>query len=316
MKNTGGNKNNNNGGDDWSGGAGVLPGRAAAGPLFLMAVTPVFAMVFFHVCAVHSGNFAQFFQSVAAAVRNSSNKEGGTPQPLWRVVYDLWPDPWDATTWRMVTAFLAFELLLLRALPGAAFAATVTPSGHRPVYTANGVPAYAVTLVALLALHHTGVFDAALIYDKFGNILATMNVVALAFCALLLVKGYVAPSSSSSRLGSGNSDSGTTGSWITDFYWGMELYPRIFGWDVKQFTNCRAGMMFWAVAVLSFCYKNMQLNGGQLQYGLAVSVALQLVYCSKFFYWEMGYMCRYSVKFQCRCCCCCVCDMCVCACRF
>lgn len=28
---------------------------------------------------------------------------------------------------------------------------------------------------------------------------------------------------------------------------GTELYPRIFGWDVKVFTNCRFGMMFWAL---------------------------------------------------------------------
>jgi len=108
-----------------------------------------------------------------------------------------------------------------------------------------------------------------------------MNVFALAFCTMLLIKGYLAPSST---------DSGTTGSTIHDFYWGMELYPRIFGWDVKVFTNCRTGMMFWVVGILSYCYKNMELNGGQLQYGMACSVAIQMIYLSKFYYWEMGYM--------------------------
>lgn len=28
---------------------------------------------------------------------------------------------------------------------------------------------------------------------------------------------------------------------------GTELYPRIFGFDVKVFTNCRFGMMYWAL---------------------------------------------------------------------
>jgi hypothetical protein len=70
----------------------------------------------------------------------------------------------------------------------------------------------------------------------------------------------------------------------------MELYPRIFGWDVKVFTNCRMGMMFWAVGIVSFCYKSMELNYGRLDPGLAASVAIQLVYIAKFFFWEMGYM--------------------------
>jgi 7-dehydrocholesterol reductase len=67
----------------------------------------------------------------------------------------------------------------------------------------------------------------------------------------------------------------------------MELYPNIFGWDVKMFTNCRAGMMFWAVGILCFAHANLEANGS-LQLGMAVNVALQLIYITKFFYWEMG----------------------------
>merc|ERR1711957_88441 len=81
-----------------------------------------------------------------------------------------------------------------------------------------------------------------------------------------------------------------------DFYWGMELYPRIFGWDVKMFTNCRAGMMFWAVGILCFAHKNAEVNGGTMKIGMAVNVALQLIYISKFFHWEMGYMCSMDIQ--------------------
>jgi 7-dehydrocholesterol reductase len=86
----------------------------------------------------------------------------------------------------------------------------------------------------------------------------------------------------------------------------MELYPRILGWDVKVFTNCRSGMMFWAVAIVSFCYKNLQLHNDAssdntgtfagVQYGMLASVAIQLVYITKFFYWEMGYMCSMDIQ--------------------
>jgi Ergosterol biosynthesis ERG4/ERG24 family len=275
---------------NWSGGAGILPGRETIGPIVLMLLTPIFSIVYFHVGSVYGGDFQQFVATVYNNSNNSnnssnsnsnSNNTGG--EPLYLQIYHLWPNPWDTYTWQMIGCFTIFQLILLRIVPGQRFVATTTPSGHRPIYTANGMACYILTLLSLMILNATTSFRAADVYDKFGNILSSMNVLALMFCTMLVVKGYVAPS---------GLDSGTTGSIVQDFYWGMELYPRIAGWDVKQFTNCRMGMMFWAVAIVSFCYKNMEVHDGQLQYGLAVSVVLQLVYISKFFYWEMGYMCR------------------------
>mmetsp|Transcript_17485 Transcript_17485/g.47704 ORF Transcript_17485/g.47704 Transcript_17485/m.47704 type:complete len:453 (+) Transcript_17485:207-1565(+) len=254
---------------DWSGGDGLIPGRDALGPIFLMVTTPCFSIIFFHVCANMEGNFVAFARLVW---------EQGS---LVTVLREIWPDPWDYTVWRMILTFMAFNIFLMKAVPGKTMYGTMTPKGNTPVYQANGMQCYLINVVALLALAHFEIWNPAVVYDKFGMILSSMNVFALAFCTMLLIKGYLAPSST---------DSGTTGSIIHDFYWGMELYPRIFGWDVKVFTNCRTGMMFWVVGILSYCYKNMELNGGQLQYGMACSVAIQMIYLSKFYYWEMGYM--------------------------
>lgn len=289
---------------DWSGGAGVLPGRAAVGPLFLMAITPVFVMVVCHVFTQHRGNAMAFSSHVHsqyaaqwAEINNNYASTTTTENSKLSLHYEamvrltkaivweqIWPSAGDWFTWHMIASFLIFQLALMRLVPGKAFVATVTPTGHRPVYKANGMASFLITLCVLMALDYTDTFRMSLVYDNFGTILSSMNVLAWIVCALLVVKGTIAPS---------GRDSGCTGSYITNFYWGMELYPRVLGWDVKQFTNCRAGMMFWAVAIVSFCYKNMELNGGHLQYGLAVSVALQLIYIAKFFHWEMGYMCRY-----------------------
>lgn len=259
---------------DWSAGTGLIPGRDILGPLFLMTTTPCFSIIFFHVCVHLQGNFLEF---------------GRLAMDLgfFNLLQQIWPDPWDVETWTMIASFAVFQLLLMRFVPGKSFQATLTPKGNRPTYTANGMACYLITLVTLIGLSVSGVWNPARVYDKFGNILSSMNVFALVFCTALLVKGYVAPSST---------DSGSTGNLVQDFYWGMELYPRFFGWDVKQFTNCRMGMMFWAVAILCFAYKNMQLHGGQLQFRMAVSVALQLIYITKFFHWEMGYMCSMDIQ--------------------
>ncbi len=253
---------------DWSGGKGILPARETLGPLFLMATTPAFSMVFFHVCSKMDGNFLEFGKLCLS-------------NGLFSTIYSIWPNPWDVSVWKGILSFMAFELFLQKYMPGKDFKATITPKGNIPVYKANGMQTYVFTLSTLISLTHFGLIRPALVYDKFGEFLSSMNVFAFAFCFMLLFKGHIAPT---------NSDSGTNGNAVIDFYWGMELHPRILGWDVKMFTNCRFGMMFWAVGIVCFAHKNMELNDGVIQIGMAVNVALQLIYISKFFYWEMGYM--------------------------
>ena len=92
--------------------------------------------------------------------------------------------------------------------------------------------------------------------------------------AVWAVQGRYAPSSS---------DSGSTGSLIYDFYWGMELYPRIGRhFDLKTWTNCRMGMMGWGVLVLCYAVKQYE-KYGQLSSAMAVSVLLMHLYIFKFF---------------------------------
>jgi 7-dehydrocholesterol reductase len=68
----------------------------------------------------------------------------------------------------------------------------------------------------------------------------------------------------------------------------MELYPRIFGWDVKMFTKCRFGMMGWSLIILSFAAKQEDLYG--ISNSMIIAIVLQLIYISKFFIWETGYL--------------------------
>jgi 7-dehydrocholesterol reductase len=141
---------------------------------------------------------------------------------------------------------MAFELLLMRFMPGKEFRATKTPMGNVPVYNANGVQCY-LSSIAFLALGtYMGWFRPGDVYDLMGNLLSSMNVFALLFCLFLTIKGYYFPSST---------DCGANGSLVLDYYWGTELYPRIFGLDVKVFTNCRFGMMFWALGIISYAHK-------------------------------------------------------------
>jgi 7-dehydrocholesterol reductase len=182
---------------------------------------------------------------------------------------------------------MAFELFLMKAVPGKTFKATPTPSGHVPVYKANGVQCYVVTIVTLFALAYFGIFNPSDVYDNFGKLLSSMNIFAIGLCTFLTFKGLYFPSTK---------DSGTNGNIIIDFFWGTELYPRILGWDVKQFTNCRFGMMFWQVGILCYAFKQYELLGGAISSSMIVSVVVQTVYIAKFFWWETGYFCSMDIQ--------------------
>ncbi|RWW87508.1 hypothetical protein BHE74_00003657 [Ensete ventricosum] len=179
---------------------------------------------------------------------------------------DIWPAP-SPIAWKLIACFGAFEAIIQLALPGKRVEGPISPNGNIPVYkvclgiiylenhistcNANGLQAYAVTLVTYLSLWWFGIFNPVIVYDHLGEIYSALVMGSLVFCLLLYLKGHVAPSSS---------DSGSSGNFIIDFYWGMELYPRIGKhFDIKVFTNCRFGMMSWAVLAVTYCIKQVSL---------------------------------------------------------
>lgn len=239
-----------------------------------MLTTPIFLLSFWHCCKNFNGSFTALGQDIA---------EHG----FAKFLSEVWPTPFDSYSWKMIGSFMAFELFLMRFFPGKKFVATVTPSGHTPIYNANGIQCYLITIGTLFALQYYGIFNPADVYDNMGTLLSSMNLFAILFCIMLTIKGLNFPSTK---------DSGTNGNLIVDFFWGTELYPRICGWDVKQFTNCRFGMMFWQVGILCYAFKQYDLLGGSISSSMLVSVLVQTVYIAKFFWWETGYFCSMDIQ--------------------
>ncbi len=201
---------------------------------------------------------------------------------IFTTIYGIWSPLFFGTpeAWKILAIFAAVELFLMKALPAKMVHGPITPNGNVPAYKANGVPAFICTMgLFYLGSAHFKLFSPGIIYDNFGGLLGALNFFSLLFCFFLYFKGKYKPSST---------DSGTTGDAVFDYFWGMELYPRVFGWDVKMFTNCRFGMMGWALIIISFAYKQSELYG--ISDSMLVAVALQLLYIAKFFWWETGYL--------------------------
>jgi 7-dehydrocholesterol reductase len=263
------------------GSGGLLNSFRPLGAVALILATPVASLLFYYTCLKKNGSAVSLLEELAARVAAKGLLEG-----IWELLSNMWPSPFQPTAWKLVGSYMAFELFLMRFVPGKEFKATATPSGHVPTYNANGVQCYVITIATLFALYHYDLFNPGQVYDEMLNILSALNLFAVCFCVLLMVKGWYMPDTK---------ESGTNGSIIDDFFWGTDLYPRIFGWDVKQFTNCRFGMMFWQVGIICYAIKQYQ-NEGRISESMLVSVFLQTVYIAKFFWWETGYFCSMDIQ--------------------
>lgn len=240
--------------------------RSTLGPLFLILFTPPAAILFWIVCT-----FEPFNGSLLPLLSLSG----------WRSVAAHWPWP-SLSAAALLLIFGVLEVILLQVLPGNTFEGPFTPTGARPRYRLNGVPAWLLTLALFLGcsfgLH---LFKAGIIWDRFGEILATLVSFALIFCLFLYFKGRYWPTSP---------DRSLSGNFIWDYYWGVELHPTFFGVNLKQLVNCRLSMMGWSVIVCSFAARQAELDpAGHVSNAMLVSVALNLIYLFRFFWWESGY---------------------------
>lgn len=229
-------------------------------PILLLVFSPPFAVLLWVIIVHFDGSLLEVVDAGPAQVLAK------LPLPSWQAA-------------AMLLGWLAFQLLLLRTLPGKTHLGTITPRGNRPEYRLNGVAAFGVTHFAWFIATGLGWFSGAVIYDHFGELLITSSLLALIGCTVLYCKGLYAPSSS---------DAGGTGRFFWDFYWGTELHPRAFGVELKQLINCRFAMMGWSIILLSYAAAQVEQHG-QLSTGMLVCVGLQVVYIFKFFVWEGGY---------------------------
>ncbi|BFY99453.1 hypothetical protein BsWGS_02493 [Bradybaena similaris] len=240
-------------------------------PVFLIPAMPNFMILIWFTVIHCDGSYAK----MVTFLSNKSIVTGLTE--IWSLVrYPSTP------IISIFVAYCIYALSMMKLLPGATVYGPVTPKGNTPVYKDNGFVYYILTIslfwILTFLLHPYGI-SPSIIYDRFDEVLFLLNMFSLIFCVFLYLKGKFAPSSS---------DSGSSGNIIFDYYWGMELYPRVFGFDVKVFTNCRFGMMVWALLVCVYSVKSYELYG--FVDSMFVSTFLQLLYITKFFWWESGYM--------------------------
>jgi hypothetical protein len=173
-------------------GSGGLFQSREAGSLALIILTPILAFPYWYTCAFCKGDPVAFYNVV---------KQAG----FWPFVRDLFfTEPaagnlksaylLDSTAWKIYLGYAAFELVLQRWMPGKEFRAegAKTRSGHVPVYKANGMQSYLISILCLLLLRYDATsgpkyidFNPAVVFDNMGKLLGISNILAFTLCFFL-----------------------------------------------------------------------------------------------------------------------------------
>ena len=238
-------------------------------PFLLTTGTPVFLFFLTYTLIHLDGSFPSLLEHIHS-------------KGLFGLIQEFWLPRIFGTVlaWKVFFLFTILQLVLMRFVPGKPYQAPMHRSGHIPRYVDNGLSSYVITCVLFfVCTYGLKLFSPTLLFDIYEELFFTLNFLALVFCLFLYFKGFLFPSST---------ECGTTGNFIFDYYWGTELYPRIFGWDVKVYTNSRFGLMFWQMMIFSAMAKQYEVEGF-IADSMWVCGMLQTMYLFKFYLWEEGY---------------------------
>jgi 7-dehydrocholesterol reductase len=149
----------------------------------------------------------------------------------------------------IIISFLIYAIIMTMILPGEKYTGPITDTGHIPIYRNNGFIYYLISLIIfslLTILLKLNNLSPTYIYDHWEEFLSTISTFAFLLCFFVMIKGKYMPSTNDHR---------SSSNWLIDFYRGVELYPRIFNIDIKLITNCRYGMLSWAILSIIFSMK-------------------------------------------------------------
>ena len=194
------------------------------------------------------------------------------PRSLGDVVA-MFPMPTVASI-AVLTGWLVVQAALYVFGPGAVVKGRAAPSGERAEYRINGLFAFAVSTVALVAALWFDLVSAKWVLDQWGPMLTVCSL----FAVLAAAWSYVA--------GRRRGDlERSTGNVIYDYFMGTILNPRLGRHDLKFFFESRVGMGLWAAFAVILPAAQLETQGS-LSTAMVVVSLCQFLYIVDFFVLE------------------------------
>lgn len=223
------------------------------GALVLTLVMPTVTFYLWSAVAQHGGSLwlPRSFSELGAMV----------PAPTWEAA-------------AILAAWIAVQAALYVLVPGRVVEGRPTPHGERAQYRINGLVAFGLSAVALLAAVALDIVSPRVVLAQWGPLLT----LATAFAVAAALWSYVAGRRRAHLERS-------TGHPIYDFYMGTILNPRLGRHDLKFFFESRIGMGTWGAFAILLPAAELQTHGSLSTAMLVVSLC-QLLYIVDFFVFE------------------------------
>ena len=206
----------------------------------------------------------------------------------------VWP---DATFWSHIEApsvasigfyllWVAFQTLLAWLLPGQMVEGAPLPDGRRLEYKLNGLRALGLTVAAWAAAVALGLLPAGMLFDEWGALVTTTNLVVLLGCVPLLFFARSQANAEERRL-----------NWLEGYTVGACRNPRIGGFDLKFFGESRPSMILWVLIDLSLAAKQYELHGS-VSNAMVLVCFFQILYVADYFWFEDAILTTWDIKHE------------------
>lgn len=138
-------------------------------PILLLFLSPPLVILMWYTNVELDGSIQELFEIF---------QEDG----FFATLSDVWGPIFFGTalSWAIILGFALFQIILMKVLPGKMEEGPVTPKGNVPVYKANGIFAFTLTLsLFFLSTAVFKLFPATIIYDNFGALISSLNLFAI-----------------------------------------------------------------------------------------------------------------------------------------
>eukprot|EP01121_Diplochlamys_sp_Union-15-3_P017616 TRINITY_DN6239_c0_g1_i1.p1 TRINITY_DN6239_c0_g1~~TRINITY_DN6239_c0_g1_i1.p1 ORF type:complete len:463 (-),score=42.21 TRINITY_DN6239_c0_g1_i1:22-1410(-) len=236
--------------------------------LLLFLTTPL--MVFYHIVAIrdYRGSLTTPFLEIFEG--------SSTFGKLW----NQFPS-FSLEAVKIYFTWYIFQVILDRTVPGKTGYGQETPGGNILPYRVNGLNVWIVSHVVYLLCVWMGLFKGSIIYDHFPELALVASTWGYILATFAYIKACFFPTHPE--------DCKWSGSLIYDYFMGVEMNPRIGGFDFKLFHNGRPGIVAWTLINISYAFKQYELYGYITNSIIIVNI-LHATYVLDFFYNEDWYL--------------------------
>ncbi|GAB6020593.1 hypothetical protein CHUAL_003272 [Chamberlinius hualienensis] len=179
----------------------------------------------------------------------------------------------NLSTWTVALLWLGWNLFFVM-IPFDRYIGRTTVFGYSPIYIHNGMALYIMNFLFFLIMHSFKPGLSLYLYLNYPYLVGTLNVFGLVMSFAMLLRGeaHKGKLEISEKL--------KPTSYIYSFLRGIELHPRLWDFDIKQFLT-RFGYMTWQMLLL--CFLTAQYHQHGFDAGIIGHVAVQFYYLLLFF---------------------------------